>query len=408
MAITIITEPATTGVAQASQGEKNKMLFRFSSNTATINSCIVEVLINGVRVSAISVMPDIGTTNEFTVLLNDIVRNHLDFKLYTTVLSTYDTTDTGFKGYNVKIYEATEVSGSIVTNYNPDNANNSNFDYTKTSDALAFNGTFNAIEQNSFNAFDYQLSGSSKKFLNNTPSIKNIELGQSEYLGALWHSGNANENFKLKILTYNSSDALLNTDFIDITDWNNGYAGQNFVFYYITLPVGTANLIAASVSLTNVSYYTIRMINDTGDVSELKRFNIVDSCGSDVRVHWCNNLGKQDSYTFKGNKIETLNHKAKNYLKALPITYATSNRGSKVMQNISNSSFEIFTESINKNDYEFLASMLINKNAFIEDSGSYYPIIIEDGSKLIRNELNVPIQFKLVYRFANDTKGLRG
>ena len=409
MAITIITEPASTGVAQASQGEKNKMLFRFSSNTATINSCIVEVLINGVRVSAISVMPDIGTTNEFTVLLNDIVRNHLDFKLYTTVLSTYDTTDTGFKNYNVKIYEATEsVSGTIVTNYDPDNANNSNFDYTKTTDALAFNGTFNAIEQNSFNAVDYQLSGSSKKFLNNTPSIKNIELGQSEYLGALWHSGNANENFKLKILTYNSVDALLNTDFIDITDWNNGYAGQNFVFYYITLPVGTANLIAASVSLTNVSYYTIRMINDTGDVSELKRFNIVDSCGSDVRVHWCNNLGKQDSYTFKGNKIETLNHKAKNYLKALPITYATSNRGSKVMQNISNSSFEIFTDSINKNDYEFLASMLINKNAFIEDSGSYYPIIIEDGSKLIRNELNVPIQFKLVYRFANDTKGLRG
>ena len=409
MAITIITEPATTGVAQASQGEKNKMLFRFSSNTATINSCIVEVLINGVRVSAISVMPDIGTTNEFTVLLNDIVRNHLDFKLYTTVLSTYDTTDTGFKGYNVKIYEVTEsLSGLLVTNYDPDNSNNSNFDYSKTSNALAFNGTFKAIEQNSFNAFDYQLSGGSKKFLNNTPNIKNIELGRSEYLGALWHLGIDNQNFKLKILTYNSSDALLNTDFINIPDWNTGYAGQNFAFYYITLPVGTANLIAASVSLTNVSYYTIRMINDTGDVSELKRFNIVDSCGSDVRVHWCNNLGKQDSYTFKGNKIETLNHKAKNYLKALPITYATSNRGSKVMQNISNSSFEIFTESINKNDYEFLASMLINKNAFIEDSGSYYPIIIEDGSKLIRNELNVPIQFKLVYRFANDTKGLRG
>jgi len=151
MAITIITEPATTGVAQASQGEKDKMLFRFSSNTATINSCIVEVLINGVRVSAISVMPDIGTANEFTVLLNDIVRNHLDFKLYTTVLSTYDTTDTGFKGYNVKIYEATEsVSGTIVTNYDPDNANNNSYDYKKTSDALAFNGTFNAIEQNSF------------------------------------------------------------------------------------------------------------------------------------------------------------------------------------------------------------------------------------------------------------------
>ncbi len=78
------------------------------------------------------------------------------------------------------------------------------------------------------------------------------------------------------------------------------------------------------------------------------------------------------------------------------------------MQNISNTSFEIFTDSIGRNDYEFLASMLTNKNAFIEDNGSYYPIIIENGSKLIRNEKNVPLQFKLVYSFANDTKGLRG
>ena len=78
------------------------------------------------------------------------------------------------------------------------------------------------------------------------------------------------------------------------------------------------------------------------------------------------------------------------------------------MQNISSTSFEIFTDSIGRNDYEFLGTMLINKNAFIEDNGSYYPIIIEDGSKLIRNEKNVPIQFKLVYSFANDTKGLRG
>ena len=189
---------------------------------------------------------------------------------------------------------------------------------------------------------------------------------------------------------------------------DSNYSTNNLEHTYLTIGVGTSNLTALGVSFTNVSYYTVQLKQSTNIASELRRFNISDVCDGDVRIHWANNFGKQDSYTFKGNKIETINHKAKTYLKAIGNTYSSEKRGTTVMQNISNSSFEIFTESINKNDYDFLASMLINKNAFIEDSGSYYPIIIEDGSKLIRNELNVPIQFKLVYRFANDTKGLRG
>ena len=409
MAITLISSP-TLGVAQAANGEKDKMIFKFSSDDANIKSCIVEVLIDGVRVSALNVQPDLGTTDEFTVVLNEIVKNNLDFKLYTSVLNTYDTNDTGRKDYNIKVYEVIENPTTLLleTNYDPDDANNSNYDYTRTTDAIAFNATFNAIQQNNFTVYDYQLDANDKKFLNDPPSVKTIELGQSEYLGALWYDGTASQNFKVEILTYNSSDALLNTDYINITDWNAGYTGLNFDFYYITIPVGTSNLIAASVSLTNVAYYTIRIVNDGGDVSELKRFNIVDSCEQDVRIHWQNKYGKRDSYTFKGNKKESLKHSSSTFTKAKNETYSVDDRGISVIQNISNSNFTAYSKTIGREEYHWLSDMLINKRAWVEIDGDYLPIVIEDGTFFKTDERNMPIQFVLEYSFANATKGLKG
>ena len=379
MAITIITQPLIAA-PNVAYGEKDKVIYKFSSNAASLVSCIVEVIVGNVRIAALNVQKDKGTTNEFTIVLNEILQNYLDFKLYTTTLSTYDATDSGTKQYSIKIYEVTEPSDTLITDYDPDNDSNVNYQFFDANIRNVFNCTLDAIQQNSFNATDYQLSANTKKFLNDTPSVKDIELNQSEYLGALWYDGAAGQSFKIEILTYNSADALLNTDYIDITDWNAGYSGGNFLFYYITIPVGTANLIAASVSLTNVSYYTVKIINTIGDVSELKRFNIVGSCDSDVRIHWQNKYGKRDSYTFKGNKQESIKHKASTFIKSKNISYSSDDRGVSVLQNISNTNFTVYSRSIGRSEYHWLSDMLINKRAFVEISGNYFPIIIEDGT----------------------------
>ena len=408
MAITIITQP-TIAVPNVAYGEKDKVIYKFSSSpSASLVSCIVEVIVNNVKIAALNVQKDKGTTNEFTIVLNEILQNYLDFKLYTTTLSTYDATDSGTKQYSIKIYEVTESGTTLQTTYDPDNDSNVNYQFFDANIRNVFNCTLDAIQQNSFNATDYQLSANTKKFLNDTPSSKNIELNQSEYLGALWYDGTASQAFKVEILTYDISDSLLNTDYINITDWNAGYSGGNFSSYYITIPVGTANLIAASVSLTNVAYYTIRIINNTGDVSELKRFNIVDSCTHDVRIHWQNKYGKRDSYTFKGNKQESLEHKATTFIKAKGITYSSDARGVSIMQNTLNSTFTAYSKSIGRDEYHWLSDMLINKRAWVEIDGDYFPIIIEDGTFFKTDERDMPIQFVLNYSFANPTKGIRG
>ena len=412
MAISLISVPNQLSIAY------RPLVYRWSSNASNLQYCIIEVLNNGTRIAAKSVQLDLGSSTNFRVNISDIIQDNIGFQL-NTLGSTGVITPTNSSGrmenITIKIYEVTLNSGLIVTAYDPDDANNSNFDFQTQVDAIntwvnAYNWTVSHFNYNGFDISDYQLTSSSGKFLNNAPLIKDIELGVSEYLGLLYGSNvNTTRDFKLEVLTYNNANALLNTDYINITDWNTVYDAASYLTKtYLSVGVGTSNLINEGISLTNVSYYTVQLKEGSNVSSELRRFNIAHVCDGDVRIHWSNNFGKQDSYTFKGNKIETINHKSKTYLKAIGNTYSSEKRGSTVMQNISSTSFEIFTDSIGRNDYEFLASMLTNKNAFIEDNGSYYPIIIEDGSKLIRNEKNVPLQFKLVYSFANDTKGLRG
>ena len=143
-------------------------------------------------------------------------------------------------------------------------------------------------------------------------------------------------------------------------------------------------------------------------MSELKRYNIIGSCTHDVRIHWQNKYGKRDSYTFKGNKQESIDHKASTFMKAKGLVYSTDDGGFRVLQNTSTNSFTVYSKSLSRELYHFLGDMLINKRAFVEIDGSYYPIIIEDGTFFKTDERDMPIQFVLNYSLANQTKGLKG
>jgi len=413
MAILLVDSPDRLSLAY------KPMVYKWQSLAPDLQYCVIEVLNDGTRIAAKSVQFNIGSTTDFTVDISDIIQDNIGFEL-NTLGSTgviEPTNDSGrMENITVKVYEVVLTGGVIVTAYDPDDDNNSGYDFwiggltNPINSVNAYNWTVDHFNYSEFNISDYQLTALDRKFLNDAPLTKRIELEASEYLGLLnGYNGAATFDFKLEVLTYNSSDALLNTDYINVTEWNNNYSGSNYITEtYLSIGVGTSNLINEGISLTNVSYYTVQLKEGSSKVSELRRFNIVHSCEGNVRLHWANKFGKQDSYTFKGNKIESLTHDSKTYTKAIGNTYSSEKRGVSVIQNISKNTFEIFTDSISREDYEFLSTMLINKMAWIEENNKYYPIIIEDGTKLIRNEKNVPIQFKLVYSFANATKGLRG
>ena len=406
MAITQLSAPTEPTLAY------QPIVFRFSSSSTDIVNLIVEVSVSynsgvsSTRVAAISVSPDLGTANEFTFDAQEVLKKNIDFKLK-TIGSSAIINDVDNLQFRLKIYEVVLTAGVLVTSYDPDDDNNSAWNY-QTNTLTTFNWRESQYDLANFDKNNYKLDGLSKKFLSEAPSSKDIELNANEFLGMAWTvSSGGVKNYIIKILTYDSSNALLNTDNLIVSEWNYTVV-SSFIDPYLDVPVGTANLIAMGVSLTNVAKYTIQLVNDDGVRSEIKTYNIVESCGSDTRIHFINKFGKQDSITLKGNETETIEYKSTNYTKALSTTYSSSDYGNAVIQNETSKSFTAYSKSIGRDVINFASSMLITKIAWIEVGGKYFSILIEDGSKLIRNNENMPIQFVLNYSLANTEKGHRG
>ena len=303
MAITGVTIPVQPVLSYT------PTVYSLSSDDVNIVSLIIEIHNTATtRIAAFSVQPDLGTTDEFTFDIQEVLKDNVSFILKTLGASAV-INDVDNMQYVVRAFEVTEVAGLLVTNYDPDDDNNSSFDY-QSATGSAFNWRESHMSLASFDKTDYRLVGDTKKFLSEAPSIKDIELGANEFLGMAWvDSFNFIRNFKINILTYNNLGALLNTDNLIVNEWNV-VTVNHLIDPYLDVPVGTDNLIAMGVSLTNVARYTIQLVNDDGDRSELKTYNIVEGCPTDVRIHFVNRFGKQDSITLKGNQIEGLTGKA--------------------------------------------------------------------------------------------------
>ena len=408
MAITLVTAPTSPVLAYS------PVVFQLNSNNADIVHLIIETVVSydefvtPLRKSATSVQPNLGTTNEFTFDISDILSVNVDFVLK-TLGSSAIINDTDNLQFRIKAYEVTEnpTTKLLETNYDPADANNTNTNYQSAVFA-GFNWSESHFDLNSFNLSNYSMVSDDKLFLTEGTNPKTIELNQNEFLGMAYAvSTGGVKNYKVQVLTYNSANALLNTDLINVTQWNE-FNVSSLVEPYLDAPVGTQNLINAGISLTNVAYYTVRLINDDGNKSELKRYNIVDGCSTDLRVHFVNKFGKQDSITLKGNQIEGYTNKSTRYQKALSSTYSSSDYGSAIVRNTKVKNFTAYSKTIGRDTLAFAQSMLTNNMAWIEVGGSYFSIIIDDGSGVKVNEHNMPIQFILNFSLANNERGLRG
>ena len=408
MAITLITAPTSPVLAYS------PVMFQLNSNNADIVHLIIETVVSYdggtvfLRKSATSVQPNLGTTNEFTFDISDILSANLSFILKTLGASAV-INDADNLQFKIKAYEVTQnpTTGLLETTYDPADANNTNFNY-QSSTFTGFNWSESHFDLNSFSVSDYSMVSDDKLFLTQGTNPKTIELNQNEFLGMAYAvSTGGVKNYKIQVLTYNSANALLNTDLIDVTQWNE-FNVSSLVEPYLDAPVGTQNLINAGISLTNVAYYTIRLINDDGNKSELRRYNIIDGCSTDLRVHFVNKFGKQDSITLKGNQIEGYTNKSTRYQKALSSTYSSSDYGSAIVRNTKVKNFTAYSKSIGRDTLAFAQSMLTNNMAWIEVDNSYFSIIIDDGSGVKVNENDMPIQFILNFSLANNERGLRG
>ena len=77
MAITAISNPSQLSLAY------RPMVYKWSSNAANLQYCIIEVLNSGTRIAAKSVQLDLGSSTNFTVDISDIIQDNIGFELNT-------------------------------------------------------------------------------------------------------------------------------------------------------------------------------------------------------------------------------------------------------------------------------------------------------------------------------------
>ena len=164
MAITTISIPSGINIAY------RPIVYTWSSSASNLKYCIAEVLVNSVRVSAISVQLDAGSSANFTLDVSGVCQSNLDFDLQAINSSGVITPVNSQKTIQLKVYEVTEnpSTGVLVTDYDPSDANNSSYQYFSTP-ALVVNWIVSHLDYATFNLSDYFLTSSTKKFLTDSP-----------------------------------------------------------------------------------------------------------------------------------------------------------------------------------------------------------------------------------------------
>lgn len=380
MAITSTTPPAIRTIAT------RPINWEFVSDTANIVRLIIEVWVDNVNntIQTIEINPEPGTVGDFKTDLKAILSNFVSFTLpniqVTDGVATTLSQTSAFREYGVRVWEVLD-DGSTNYPVSPDYISGSYF----THNIVLTHKQFTSGE---FDLDDYDMTtGVDNKFLTSSPARRTIVKGYDDFLSM--HVTDSTQFFRREYFDVN--DTPLATQDFPIPNNNSDQYGKSSEF------------------LANAAYVLVTIV-DAGlsAVSETKRFDFIDQCGQDLHIIWENQFGGYDSYTFRGRVVERLRHKSKTFQQPLGAEYTSADRGFNVLENMVEHDFDVYTRSESKELVNWIQSGLINKRAWTQENGLFYPIIIDDGSEIIEDSENPVYKLGLSFKYANDTYGSRG
>mgnify|MGYP003644443262 CR=1 FL=1 len=140
--------------------------------------------------------------------------------------------------------------------------------------------------------------------------------------------------------------------------------------------------------------------------SETKCFENKKTCGG-VRLHWLNEFGQQDSFTFDGKVTKSIMTTFDSFKRIRPVDPSSTDVGDLVYKSEYGQEWAIFTRVVPPSAIEWLSKSLVNNRAAIEVNGKYFPIIIKDKKKVTSDSFNPVFQFAISFMFANKRKGIQ-
>jgi hypothetical protein len=276
---------------------------------------------------------------------------------------------------------------------------------------VTFGGVLQYDELPSWQFTDYELSGSTSKFLTKQPRsgvyIKNsTDRGSISIMQGLGGSSSCEE---FDLVVYHTSGG--STSYTLLNDGDTITGGTD-AFYINHLPAGIWNL--NNITPGKIIGHTGQTINtDTdykytlvcyphigGPVSETITF-LIDSRDSKYetkRFMFLNSFCCWDYFNFTMISRKTANITRNTFRKVLAYNYSIGDRGETVTDIDGDYSYTVASDYVNQDESNWLFELFKSTEVYVLDSsGNAFPIIIDDSSKEILKTVNDKM---LYYQFS--------
>lgn len=345
----------------------------FTVNSTNKANCsfkyVCDVYVNGVYVTRLKLFPK-GANGYAEFKVNRVLEDFVTYDLQKN-LTGFRTNDNSILAYVLKFGEEYSTGCDGVTTIFPD--------LTVTSAFYAWNAALQYREWKDFDYTDFQMDGTSKRFLTNAPSGHLIKYSDSSVLNMFNLTSSVIDFAEVK--TYDSSDNLLGTYTINNTFTTVSTTARRL----LSLGCGPDNLNKTTLAsgsqpviTTSVAYYTVQLWNDTSPdvaVSELYAFEIDtrDTRFETKRFWWLNRLGAFDSYSFTLRDTRKVAISKSKYSKLLgglsgsEWTYTLGDRGQTVLNVIAQESGTVLSNWLSEDEALWMEELFTSPEVYITE-----------------------------------------
>ena len=251
-----------------------------------------------------------------------------------------------------------------------------------------WNGVRNKVDWLSFVYTDYDMSaGTGKKFLTDATNVQYINSNQSAFLAFL--ATQSDVTFA-RFTFYNSTGGTADT--VDLSALTGAYAYLACGTYDIETSDPTAwGSINPATILNDCIYYTVKLQDGSGDVSETFKFYIDSKCSkyTPIRLHWLNRLGGFDSFNFIYKSEVDTDVKRSSYLQehhnftGSSWEYNKASRGNTVYNVEMTSTTRVNTDFLTDSESEWMEDLFTSPVVYQELNNELIAVTI-DGKNIKR------------------------
>lgn len=290
---------------------------------------------------------------------------------------------------------------------------------TTDSDRYAFNGIVDF--QRFLDTQDYIIGAPSSgtTFLTNMPD--NVYIGEEDNAWLYMAIDAANAVSYMKVITYEADGTQIQEVHVD-----NTYAAlSNDDDRFLRFSSGTSNLNlidGGDLSMGSqpiidsaTAYYTLQTFN-SGDAatSKIQRYTIKDYCGkyTAYRVHFLNEMGGIDSFTFNKRLIHDVDVSRKQFKKS-PGSISGTSYGYNITDRTRedyhirmNDRYTIHSDFISEAEAAWLEELITTRQAYIENSLTEAVAIniLNTQYRSIKDNDDKAYSLALTYRYSYDRK----